>query len=280
MISIFRVPASTKILKLQRKQLSTNMQRYIRQSRIGKFWASQIPAPTLARMRRGEAYSRSRRRSRARRWRPGYSRTAGFYGRFRRGGARQEYKFKDTTFGLVNVASTGTVTTNMVVIPEGDGEQERDGRKITVKSISVRGLVVLPAVTAIDSGGDLLRLYIVQDMQTNGLAYTPDDVMETTDINSFRQLANSYRFKILATRKYRIGFTGGRGENAAIGTWAEDHKFIDIHLNNLNIPIIYDNSATTGNISTQRSNSINILMFSHDGLCNVELQQRIRFSDG
>jgi len=46
-----------------------------------------------------------------------------------------------------------------------------------------------------------------------------------------------------------------------------------------NFPIEYDASAATGAITTQRSNSVAVLMISQGGFCTFQYNTRIRYSD-
>jgi len=157
----------------------------------------------------------------------GYTRTAGLYGKFGgngRGGGT-EYKYFERTDMLDSVAPTTLLmekaisTTivrqcnSIILISNGNGPTEMIGRKITIKSIQIKGSVVLP----VGSNGTLSslaahatwRLYIILDKQPNGVQASANDVLQaaaTSDenasnsaaISGLPKLENNQRFTILA----------------------------------------------------------------------------------
>lgn len=146
--------------------------------------------------------------------------------RYRTGGlSDREVKFNDKIYSRnfdsenwINIYESGTSNTTPINgVAVGDGENERDGRRIGVVSIHLRGTVYYPAIetnASIISSGDLIamkdvkvRLCVVLDKQANGTSLNPSEVMEitspTTDnrnFNSFRNLEWSKRFIILYDR--------------------------------------------------------------------------------
>lgn len=85
----------------------------------------------------------------------------------------------------------------------GDDFNNRDGRKVQVLSIKIRGHITVPAQanqTAADAGS-LIRLLLVQDTQTNSAQLNAEDVLSSgagsNQINSFQNPAFFGRFKVL-----------------------------------------------------------------------------------
>lgn len=139
------------------------------------------------RRRRQQQSSRPRQRRRlgtlgsARRYQARNRRTAGFLG--------IEKKFLDCAIEGFAIPSTADATTGRVTITsgctnclsasaKGDGEQEREGRKITMKSIYISGIVRV-ATQSTQSAGDIAAhviISLVWDKQTNGAAFNSQDV--------------------------------------------------------------------------------------------------------
>lgn len=207
----------------------------------------------------------------------GYLRTGGFYGRFR--GRRtssfnNELKFLDTTLSVAPMAAAGAVSVNLNVVPQGDTESMRNGRKIVIKSIWLRGALELtPGAAAVGASADFYRLILVQDKQANGQTFAVTDYLATAGVLSHRNLANTNRFvnlwEMYGPLTSQSGVTGASGNaGKSINKY---HK--------CNIPIEFDATAITGVIGTQRSNSIALITMCADAVTVFNGTFRIRYSD-
>lgn len=210
----------------------------------------------------------------------GFVQTSGFYGRYRgrktsRCCGDGELKFLDTAQSVTTPGNNGTVYTNLVVIPQGDTESMRNGRKVQLKSISIRGSLYIEPQTSTANTSDVVRIMLVQDKQANGLVFTAPMVLAgTPTYNNFRNLANTSRFNVLYDKSFVINSVGG----VAADTF-ETRKVWNIN-RKLNLPMEYDATATTGAITTQRSNSLAILAISENGaLSKIDYTARVRYSD-
>lgn len=210
-------------------------------------------------------------RPRIRAFRKGFNRTGGFYGRFRRGG---ELKFLDTAISLANIAvGTGALSGSLVVIPQADTESGRDGRQVIVKKLSIKGHVITDAAVL---GQERVRILLIQDKQTNGALGTIENILETNDINAFRNLENIHRFVVLKDMQVRMP---PKQINTAATTSMIQCVPFSINTN-LNIPIDYDSSATTGAIATQRSNGLFLIALTFNtNQSDITATCRIRFQD-
>ncbi len=191
-----------------------------------------------------------------------------------------ELKFHDLDINDASVAANGTIAEDSVLtIAQGTTESERIGRKVIVKSISWRWNLLLSVATSSANVDETVRLILYQDKQTNGATATVTGILETDDYQSFNNLSNKSRFRTLMDRTYDLNATVGAGDGTTntFGNWqVNDSVFL-----NVNIPIEYDNSATTGAITTMRSNNIGVLILSKDGaLAVMDGKMRIRFADG
>ncbi len=223
--------------------------------------------------RRGGRIARRRRQ-----FRPGYDRTSGFYGRY--AGSGTEFKFFDVDVDDAAIAVAGTIAASTVLtIAEGNGESNRVGRKVTVRNIGWRFQVKLTAAAAGSAASDSVRVILYLDKQTNGSAATATMILESDDYQSFNNLANKGRFRVLMDRTYDVNASSGSGRGTTDTMSFGDVVVNDTFFKKCNIPIEYDNSASDGSLGSMRSNNIGVLLLSKDGHCGFESKMRFRYSD-
>jgi len=209
----------------------------------------------------------------------GFVRKVGYYGRYT--GSTPEQKFFDTDISFqADTTAKIPATGQLCLIPQGDTQSQRNGRKCVVTAINFTADVVyVPGAAA--AATDTLYLYIILDSQCNGSAATVGDVNTGIFTNaSLRQaqltLANSGRFKIL--KKWVIPFNCGAGVTTAYNNMTKHIHFYK----KCNIPLEFDGAATTGALTTIRSNNIFLVAGSgsqSDDLINVAGSCRLRFMD-
>lgn len=227
--------------------------------------------PYRARKRRG--YRRSYKR-----FRRGYNRTSGYYGRYNgtRAGSN-ELKFFDLGIAPTVLNLSGNIFSNSInEIVQGTTETERIGRKCTIRNIAMRISLELPAQanTALPVN-DTVRVVLYLDKQCNGAAATVLNIVETSDFQSYRNLSNTGRFRILSDREYTLNPIAAHGADAT-AEWGPVRINDSVFLKT-NIPLEF--SGTTGLIGTIRSNNIGIMTLSKLGtITTLEVQTRIRFS--
>ncbi len=192
--------------------------------------------------------------------------------------SRGEKKFHDLDVDDAVIDAAGTIQTSLLTIAEGNGESNRVGRKIVIKSLHWRGLIGIPATAT--SGGaaaDITRLIVYQDKQTNGAAATVLNILETANIHSFLNLSNSGRFVILFDRQYANNSQGAGGNGTT--NFTSENQLAFQWNKTLEIPVEYDNSVTTGAIGSIRSNNIGMLFISSAGTTVVDSKFRVRYTD-
>ncbi len=204
----------------------------------------------------------------------GRDRTGGYYGRFR--GEAGEHKFKDKDVDDVVVAA-GLVISELTVIPQGDSESERIGRRITIKSVHAKGTIRIFSATSAAATNDTVHCMLVLDTQTNGAVFAATDLYETDAFKSFRNLANSSRFRVLYTHTFVMKVPGAAPSGAAY-IYGSDVKYININ-KKCNIKIEYDNSLATGVVSTVRSNNLYWVTMGAEGNAEIKANFRVRYSD-
>ncbi len=137
-------------------------------------------------------------------------------------GAKTEHKYYDDFLSAAALTSAtgwlGTefdpATTNCLFAPqEGNDINNRVGRKVTVKSIRLRGSINVPLQvdqTTADAGSEF-RVILVQDMQTNAAQMQGEDLMALPGaatgllaVNTFQSLNNLGRFKVIKDKTYTL----------------------------------------------------------------------------
>lgn len=182
---------------------------------------------------------------------PGYTRAAGYYGRYSRS-SDGELKFFDTALAW-NFDSTAEVpaTGQLTLIPQGDTESTRDGRKAVIKSIQIRGSVYVSPTTGGNVAGTT-QIWLVLDTQCNGAAAAFTDVFTSADVNScMLNLNNSGRFRIIKHWIHKWNPEAG-----VTGAWNSKMMPVEFY-KKCNIPV--DWSSTTGALTEIRSNNLFLL---------------------
>jgi len=187
-------------------------------------------------------------------------------------------KFFDTTKTSTVVDATGTIlNSSLNLVPQGDTESERIGRKIVLKNINMRGQVRIDVADTEGTTIERVRLIVYLDKQCNGAAAGVTDILETASINSFNNLSNKSRFRILADRTIDLVSQAG-AYNGSGAVFGRDVATLNLY-KKCHLPIEFDNSATTGAITTIRSYNVGVLGVSTAGLVNIEYTTRIRYTD-
>lgn len=213
-----------------------------------------------------------------RRFRRGYHRTGGFYGRFNSGGAHQERKFLDTAWNDATVAANGTaVNDDWTDIAQGVSESQRIGRQCYIHSIHVKG-----HFHCADTSGthERLRVVLVWDKQCNGALPSWGDVFEATNIDTFRNIQNVHRFKVLIDRTYTINKVPVNPYDSNTTYYQIPAKTIMYNYRFPRPGLRMDFSSSTGATSEKVTNNvIGFLMAENAEKVNWTSNVRIRFSD-
>lgn len=224
---------------------------------------------------------RSFSRKRSRSFAPRAGKRARRFVRRGRLAAPGELKFLDTTVGLTNCAAAGVIlSSSLNVVAEGNGESERVGRKITISSLHIKGRWANTENTASNTTDNRVRILVYCDKQTNGAAATVLGVLETANVDSFRNLSDASRFRVLYDKTSLI--RNQYVAQTAAGTFTTCIELRSWVLNlKLNLPIEYDSSVTTGAIGSQRTNNIGVLILCDidAGVPQVGFTARIRYKD-
>lgn len=211
-------------------------------------------------------------------------RTAGFLG--------VEHKFYDTSLNGSAIANPSDCTggeldpssTSMISTPAvGDGENNRDGRKIVIESVHIRGHL---ARTASQSTSlftpTRVVLFLVLDTQTNAAQMNSEDCFKalyaTADgsVDCHRNLLFGNRFRILK----KLLFTptnlpyGWNGTTVNINGLMKSFEWHVRFPRGLHINF---NAGTTASIANVIDNSLHLIGYAGSAAWGVSYGARIRF---
>lgn len=208
--------------------------------------------------------------------------------RGRRTGRRpaRELKYVDVNWGNVTVPTLCTNRGSLAaLVSQGTGENQRIGRKFTIRSFSLRGEITMPNQNNGWGTGsaypqtDVCRLVVVQDKQCNGAAQQWTDIFQinnsgsAADWRAYRNMDNIDRFKILLDKTFQVqnqNFPNGSG--SAAGNIVPYNIYRKCY-----IPI--EAAGTTADVANLRSNNLSVFVISSQGICLHNGMARIRFSD-
>ncbi len=213
-------------------------------------------------------------------------RTAGFLG--------IELKFYDTSLvasGLLAPTDSAggehdpsaTILLNTVI--RGDSEQNRDGKQISMRSISIVGTVSVAkqANQTVSDEAPHVMIALVLDTQTNGATVNSEDVYKNQSANAalaaspLRNLLFAKRFRVLKTVKMDLP----QAEMTYDGTNIEIngyHVGWEMHADLNGMKVNY-NSGTTESVANIIDNSLHIIAFcsSQNLGPDINYNARLRF---
>lgn len=227
-------------------------------------------------VRRGRPFAKRRRVTAAARFRP---RRGGTDLRTRTKTTLPELKFHDQDVDDAVVAAGINVASSLLTIPEGNGEEQRVGRKIVIKKIAWRFDLELPTTATAGQTSDTVRVMLVLDKQCNGALPTATNVLKSAEWQSFNNLSNSMRFTVLYDKLFAINCQAGSGRGSTDTLSWGVTTITDSFYKECDIRVEYDNSATTGVITSIRSNNLVVLLGSRRGFVSFSSKMRIRFND-
>jgi len=201
-----------------------------------------------------------------------------------------EYKFIDQSYGPTAIANSWNggeadpAAGVNVIGPcvQGSGESQRDGSRVLFKSVHIQGYIVRPIASDQADGraGNLFQISLVLDTQSNGTQLNAEDVYGTTEpeIPGRRVVANSSRFKVLATRMIStqdpaMG-TDGANTNTISGMMVPFQIY-----KKLNLQVDFVAGAGAGTIADFRNNSLHVIACSFNGALaeTLSYNSRVRF---
>ncbi len=174
------------------------------------------------------------------------------------------------------VATGGTVTPSICLIPQGTTEVQRDGRKCTITNIAWRYEFRLAETdaAATPAAPDVMRIIMFLDKQCNGATAAVTDILESADYQSFNNLVNSGRFIKILDRTVSINYASLASDNAAVVSQAAVTRS-GVFYKTCNFPLEFN--GVTGAITEIRSNNLGVLLISKTGVVEFNSKIRLRF---
>lgn len=199
-------------------------------------------------------------------------RTGGFLG--------IEYKFLDCTWNGVAIAESADGAggelqpsagcTSAISVPaQGDGESERDGRKYTLKSAWVSGVITYTGLQDQADVAQTLGFFfaLVLDTQANGATivsenvYTnPSTVAPSILPQPLRDLQQSKRYRVLASQYIPPpgAYSGSDGANtSSVVPQCAPHVNLSWKGN-----IVCDSSGTTASVASASDNALHVIAYA------------------
>ena len=203
-----------------------------------------------------------------------------------------ELKYYDTNSTGINIVTSATcaggevdesATLCATTIAQGDGEQNRDGRKCMVQSVHYKGIINVGEV-ANESSPDVyptIFIAMVLDKQTNGGQLSSEDVFTNPGAiaslcaTPLLNLTNRSRFQVLKTWKMdtmpvsSIVHDGTNYDRYGRQIrWELYHRFKN--------PLKCTYSGTTSTIANQVDNSVHLIAFTSSDTFSPQIRYNCR----
>jgi len=204
-------------------------------------------------------------------------RSGGFYGYGnRRIGTGPEVKTIDSgSVGPQTVFDTAGDVLLINGVAQGDDYNARQGRKIFMKSCLIRITVYENAGDTYPTG-EIGRIMLVYDMQSNGVAPTVANILQTASWDAPNNLDNRNRFKVLYDKEFTTAAAAFAAGALAAGSPAP--RIFKIY-KKLNLPVTFSGTgATVGAIATGSLYLLYISALSSNKLYSYT-NARVRFTD-
>lgn len=188
-----------------------------------------------------------------------------------------EVKYFDTTKAATALASAGAIAnSSLLLIQEGNTESTRVGNKITVKSVMVRGQLIMSSQADATATSQTFRIIVYLDKQCNGATAGVTDILQSASFLAFNNLDQSDRFITLAEEFCTLDQPGAAPSGAAY-VFGESNKVFFLK-KKLNLPVKFKGNA--GTIADLASANIGVLVIgSTDALGFYEYVARVRYTD-
>ncbi len=226
-----------------------------------------------------------RRRYTKRRARSRNPRSGGFLG--------IEKKFYDTAQNVALATATGATggeidptTVDCISAPaQGDGEENRDGNRIVIKSAFVTGVIKMPKQanqTATDDAFSWV-VYLVQDQQANGATINSEDVFtnpaasNNTASTPLRNLQYTSRFKVLAKSAGTFDAPSPSYDGTNMEQGGMSQMFV-LSWKGI-MPVQFKGGATAAGVTGVANNAIHVVAWvtSTDMAPTIAYNARVRF---
>lgn len=198
-----------------------------------------------------------------------------------------EFKAFDTVYAATALstalqgAEAETTSYGLCCPTEGNAFDERDGRKILIKTIQMNGSVYRIQASEQDDvrQSAVVMVAVVQDRQTNGAQAQAEQCFDETPGDdgeplAFKKMINSKRFKILWRRVFTLTDMVAMTDAANQASICGNRRNFKIY-KRVNIPVNF--VATNGNVADILDNSIHVFACASSAGCMLIYNSRVRF---
>lgn len=209
--------------------------------------------------------------------------------------ARSEAKYFDKELGGTTVIDAGTVaswagseldpaTTNCLFAPvQGNDFNNREGRQCHLKKIKIRFTINFNPIANLTSGvpGQLLRLIVYQDMQTNASFAQGEDVIDSgvtatqPVVQEFQNVKNFGRFRVLMDKIIQRPPTGSSfdGTNIEGNGHVRFLKWTKVFKKPITV---HFNATNGGTVADIIDHSFHVIGAAFSGTPNVQVYYKSR----
>lgn len=204
-----------------------------------------------------------------------------------------EIKYYDTGLQATAIANVGDCTsgefdpsaTSMISTPvQGDGAQNRDGKRIMITSVHVRGVINQPPLVNQTALPTAVRVFValVLDTQSNGVQMSSENCFTNPSGNSatastpVRNLSFAKRFRVLREQIFQLPLQNAAydGTNIEVGGPGVHFDWFK----KVKIPVNFTATGTTADIANVQDNSLHIIAFTNSAAVpTITYNARIRF---
>ncbi len=164
-------------------------------------------------------------------------------------------------------------------IAQGDGESNRDGRQCRLTSVQLKGLLTIDVLSdqADIPQGNILRVIIYHDKQTNGAQASSEQVLLDTagvDLCSLRNPQYTKRFTVWYDQTFDMSPLTAGTDGANTNSIAAPSKYFEFY-KQIDMPVNF--ISTTSNIANITDNSIHVIAIAQAAGAKISYQARVRF---
>lgn len=174
-------------------------------------------------------------------------------------------------------------------VTQGTGQSQRDGMVQTINAVHIKGFLQAAATESITTPPSdmIVRLALVVDSQTNAAQLAAENVFDpaaNNDIDSFRNLEYTHRFKVLKDKMIRIPVASAAQNEGAANLFASGAVRIPFKFNYVfkrPLKVRYSTSADPATIAEIVDNSIHLVgvySSAYSEAPSISYDSRVRFT--
>ncbi len=124
-------------------------------------------------------------------------------------------KFLDTSFDVSSIASAGSLSSSLCLLPQGTGQSERLGIHVDISTLHLKFVAVKLGGGSNASTAGFVRVLALLDHQCNGAMPAVTDILQTAGYLSFHKVTEYSRFHLLYENTFIVTSMPGASAKAA-----------------------------------------------------------------